>query len=94
MSDDGKLVELTKIFDQTEADLLAAFLEDDGLEFQMRRSARSMAPIMPTSQVPTVFMVYEADLERAKVLLDDYNTAQAASIPPDDPADTGDPESS
>ena len=86
MEQDSKLVELTRLYDQTEADLFAAFLEDDGLEFQMRRSARSMATILPTSEAPTIFMVYEEDLERAKDLLEEYQRIQAASIPPDDPA--------
>ena len=80
------LVELVRIPDPVEADLFAAFLEDDGLEFQMRRSARTMAPAMPSSQTSTVFMVYSEDLERASVLLDDYRKGQAASIPPDDEA--------
>ncbi len=84
MTKDDNLVELTRIFDQTEADLFAAFLEDDGIEFQMRRSARSLAPMLPTAGTPTVFMVYKADQERAKVLLDDYKKAQAASVPPED----------
>ena len=93
MNEEVKLVELTRIYEQVEADLVAAFLEDDGLEFQMRRSARTMAPMMPTSQVPTIFMVYEADLERAKTLLEEYRKNQAASIPPDEAADTGNDES-
>ena len=84
MSDEEKLVELTRLYDQVGADLFAAFLEDDGLEFQMRRSARSMASVMPASETPTIFMVYEADLERAKVLLDDYQKAQKASLPPEE----------
>lgn len=84
MSDD-KLVELTRIYDPVAADLFAAFLEDGDIEFQMRRSARSMASVMPSSETPTVFMVYEEDFESAKELLEDYQNAQASSLPPDDP---------
>jgi hypothetical protein len=87
MGEEDKLVELTRIVDPVEADLVAAFLEDDELEFQMRRNARTMASIMPASEVPTVFMVYEADLERAKDLLEEYRKVQAASLPPDDAID-------
>lgn len=82
MSDD-KLVELTRIYDPVAADLLAAFLEDGGIEFQMRRSARSMATVMPSAETPTIFMVYDEDLETAKELLEDYNRGQSASLPPD-----------
>lgn len=89
MADEDKLVELTRVTDPVEADLLAAFLEDGELEFQMRRSARTMAPIMPASEVATVFMVYEQDLESAKDLLEEYREVQAASIPPDDAIDPG-----
>jgi hypothetical protein len=92
MTTENKLVELTRVYDQVEADLIAAFLEDDGLEFQMRRSARTMATIMPPSEVPTIIMVYETDLERAKDLLEEYRKVQAASLPPDDAVDTGEGE--
>ena len=77
-----KLVELVRIADPIEADLFAAFLEDGGLEFQMRRSARTMAPALTSSETATKFMVYDGDLERAKVLLEDYRKGQAASVPP------------
>ena len=80
---DEKLVELTRIYDPIAADLFAAFLEDGGLEFQMRRSARSMATVMPSAETPTIFMVYQQDLETAKELLETYKTEQAASLPPD-----------
>ncbi|MDJ0764566.1 MAG: hypothetical protein QNJ97_16430 [Myxococcota bacterium] len=83
MNDKDKLVELTRVADPVEADLLAAFLEADGLEFQMRRSARTMAPAFPTAQSATIFMVYEADVTRAQALLEEYSRAQAATTPPD-----------
>jgi len=85
MTMDEKLAELIRIYDQIEADLFAAFLENGNLEFQMRRSARSMAPALPSAGTPTVFMVYEADHERAKELLEEYKRVQAASVPPDKP---------
>ena len=87
MSDD-KLVELIRIYDPVAADLFAAFLEDGDIEFQMRRSARSMATVMPSSETPTIFMVYEEDLENAKELLEDYQEGQASSLPADDSDDT------
>ena len=79
---DEKLVELTRIYDPIAADLFAAFLEDGGIEFQMRRSARSMASVMPSAETPTIFMVYEQDLETGKELFETYKKEQAASLPP------------
>lgn len=84
MTKQDNLVELTRIYDQVEADLLAAFLEDDGLEFQMRRSARTMAPALPTAETPTIFMVFSEDEERAKDLLNEYREAQKADSSPND----------
>lgn len=83
---DSNLVELTRVYDPIEADLLAAFLEDGDIEFHMRRSARTMASLMPSSETPVKFMVYEQDLEQAKSLLEEYSAAQNASVPPDENA--------
>jgi len=83
MKNSNDRVELVKIYDPVEADLFAAFLEDGGIEFQMRRSARTMAGLMPSSETPVSFHVYEEELEPAKALLEEYKKSQAASLPLD-----------
>lgn len=82
MEDQDRVVELIRVFDMIEADLIAAFLEDDGLEFLLERSARSMAPLFPGAESPIIIKVYEEDLERAKALLDEYGRLQQrADVP-------------
>jgi hypothetical protein len=76
MEEQEKVVELVRVFDMIEADLIAAFLEDDGLEFRIVRSARSMAPLLPGAESPTIIKVYESDLERARALLEEYGRLQ------------------
>lgn len=72
-----EFVELVRIYNQTEADLLAAFLEDDGLEFQMERSARTLAGLYPPTESPIIFRVYADEEERGKELLAAYKSIQA-----------------
>lgn len=74
-----EFVELVRIYNQTEADLLAAFLEDDGLEFQMERSARTLAGLYPATESPVIFRVYPDELDRGKELLEAYREIQARS---------------
>lgn len=76
MEEQDRVVELVRVFDMIEADLIAAFLEDDGLEFQIVRSARSMAPLLPGAETPTIIKVYETDMERARALLEEYGRLQ------------------
>ncbi|MCU0661820.1 MAG: DUF2007 domain-containing protein [Myxococcota bacterium] len=76
MEEQDRFVELVRVFDTVEADLIAAFLEDDGLEFQLERSARSLGPLMPGAESPTIIKVYAEDLDRARTLLEEYGRLQ------------------
>lgn len=83
MENEGRFVELTRVFDPIEADLLAAFLEDGEVEFEMvnRESARVMASLLSPMQNPVIFHVREEDLEQAALLLQEYRSMQAAAPP-------------
>ncbi|MBN2801616.1 MAG: DUF2007 domain-containing protein [Deltaproteobacteria bacterium] len=85
MSEDGHYVDLVKIGDPIEADLLSAFLGDSEIEFEVvnRGTAGIMSNIMPASVNPIVFKVLEDDKERALELIEEYRMLQKASIPPD-----------
>ena len=85
--DNSEYVELTRISDPVQADLLAAFLEDGDVEFQVvnRSGAGFMSQLIPRSANPVVFRILRDDLDRGKVLLDEYTTLQGQPTPPDDP---------
>lgn len=84
--------ELVRIGDPVEADLLAAFLEDGEIEFQVvnRSGAGFMSQLMPRAQNPVVFRVLEEHLEIGKMLLEEYRTMQHSAVPADDEVPTED----
>lgn len=92
--DNSEYVELTRISDPVQADLLAAFLEDGDVEFQVvnRSGAGFMSQLIPRSANPVVFRILRDDLERGRVLLEEYNSLQSQPAPPDDPEPDDEPE--
>lgn len=84
MSEQGDYVELIRIGDPVQADLLAAFFEDGDIEFQVvnRSGAGFMSQLMPRAANPVVFRILEDDFERGKVLLDEYRSLQKKSLVP------------
>jgi len=72
--------ELTRVTDRIEADLLAAFLEDDEVTFKMIKNAQTMASLMPPSQVPVVFHVLKEHIPRAKDLLEAFQEEKKKQI--------------
>ena len=86
MTYEEHMVELTRVTDPIEADLLAAFLDNNSVEFQMSKSAQTMSTMVPSGS-PIVFMVFEEHLGVAKEAVDEYIRIQKASIPPDDAFD-------
>jgi len=97
MTEEERFVELVRIGDPIQADLLAAFLEDGEIDFQCinRTTAGLMAQLMPRAQNPVIFRVREEDLERAEDLLAEYRKMQEAELIPSEippPPDDGDEE--
>ncbi|MBN2714813.1 MAG: hypothetical protein JXX14_03095 [Deltaproteobacteria bacterium] len=92
MTERSEYVELTRVSDPVQADLLAAFLEDGDVEFQVvnRSGAGFMSQLIPRSANPVLFRILATDFERGKVLLEEYNTLQLQPTPSDDDALTGD----
>jgi hypothetical protein len=68
--------ELIQVTDATEADLLAAFLEDGDVTFKLIKTAQTMASLMPSSQAPIIFQVLKEDMARAQELLKAYRETQ------------------
>lgn len=82
-----QFVELTRIADPIAADLLAVFLDDCELEYQMldRSSAPVLASMLPKAQRPVTFRVRLADLVRARQLVAEYQKLQDAELLPSEP---------
>jgi hypothetical protein len=83
---DEEFVELVKVASSIEADLLAVYLDQAGLEFQMldHTSAPVLASMLPKAQRPVTFAVRQKDLERANKLVAEYDELQSAA--PSDPS--------
>ncbi len=91
MAPDGNFVELVRIGDPIEADLLTAFLGNSEIEFivQNRVGTGMMNQLMPRAQNAVIFRVREEHLDRARELLEEYRKMQAgeiipSSMPPED----------
>ncbi|MBW2277394.1 MAG: hypothetical protein JRF63_07870 [Deltaproteobacteria bacterium] len=84
---DDRFVELVKIASSIEADLLAVYLDDCGLEFQMLDHTRApvLASMLPQAQRPVTFRVRLADLVQARKLVVEYKDLQSAELLPSDP---------
>jgi hypothetical protein len=79
MQEQSEYSELVRIGDPIAADLLAAFLEDGDIEFQMvnRSGAGFMSQLIPRAANPVIFRVLTEDLSRAKILLEEYHRLQS-----------------
>ena len=84
MSPEYEYTELVRIGDPIQADLLAAFLEDGDLHFQIinRHSAGFMANLVPREANPVIFKVLEPDMEQGNTLLLEYRKLQNAELIP------------
>lgn len=86
MTEQSEYLELIRIGDPVQADLFAAFLDDGDVEFQVvnRSGAGFMSQLIPRAANPVVFRVLEEDLERGKILLDEYRAMQKVVMPSDE----------
>ena len=86
MTEQSEYVELTRVSDPVQADLLAAFLEDGDVEFQVvnRSGAGFMSQLIPRAANPVVFRILTEDFERGKTLLEEYNSLQQKPSVDDD----------
>jgi hypothetical protein len=86
MAEQSEYVELVRISDPVQADLLAAFLEDGDIEFQVvnRSGAGFMSQLIPRAANPVLFRILAKDLERGKVLLSEYQMLQQKPSSPDE----------
>ncbi len=84
MAPDGNFVELVRIGDPIEADLLTAFLGNSEIEFivQNRMGTGMMNQLMPRAQNAVIFRVRKENLERGKELLEEYRKMQSGEIIP------------
>jgi hypothetical protein len=93
MAEQSEYVELVRISDPVQADLLAAFLEDGDIEFQVvnRSGAGFMSQLIPRAANPVLFRILAKDLDRGKVLLSEYQMLQQKPSSPneDDDDDSG-----
>lgn len=82
-----QFVELTRIADPIAADLLAVFLDDRELEYQMlgRSSAPVLASMLPQARRPVTFRVRMVDLVRARKMVTEYQELQSAELLPSEP---------
>ena len=82
MTEQSEYVELTRVSDPVQADLLAAFLEDGDVEFQVvnRSGAGFMSQLIPRAANPVVFRILTDDLERGKLLLKEYEGLQSQRV--------------
>jgi hypothetical protein len=80
----GDYVRLASISDPVEAELLAVFLDNHGLEFGMtdRHSAPVLGGLTPQVQRPVSFLVPEDQLEHGRSLLEEYQRLQAREAVP------------
>ncbi len=86
MAEQSEYVELVRISDPVQADLLAAFLEDGDIEFQVvnRSGAGFMSQLIPRAANPVLFRILAKDLDRGKVLLSEYQMLQQKPSSPDE----------
>jgi len=84
---DDRFVELVKVASSIEADLLAVYLDQAGLEFRMlgKASAPVLASMTPKAQRPVTFAVQLKDLVHARKLVTEYKDLQSAELVPSDP---------
>lgn len=82
-----EFVELVKVSSSIDADLLAVYLDQAGLEFRMldHTSAPVLASMLPKAQRPVTFTVRLGDLVAARKLVADYDELQSAELLPSDP---------
>ncbi|MFO8070342.1 MAG: DUF2007 domain-containing protein [Polyangia bacterium] len=82
--DPGDYVQLASISDPMEAELLAVFLDNHGLEFGMtdRHSAPVLGGLTPQVQRPVSFLVPANRLEQGRSLLEEYERLQAREAVP------------
>jgi hypothetical protein len=86
MAEQSEYVELVRISDPVQADLLAAFLEDGDIEFQVvnRSGAGFMSQLIPRAANPVLFRILAKDLDRGKVLLSEYQMLQQKPSSPNE----------
>jgi hypothetical protein len=82
-----EFVELVKIASSIEADLLAVYLDQAGLEFRMldKTSAPVLASMLPKAHRPVTFVVRLKDLVQARKFVTEYKELQSAELLPSDP---------
>jgi len=82
--DETRFMELTRIPDPIQAELLAIFLDNSGLEFRMvgMRSAPVLAALIPGAHEPVIFEVPADQFEHGRELLTEYELAQAREFVP------------
>ena len=81
MAPEGHFVELERIGDPIQAELLTAFLGDSEIEFivQNRVGPGMMSQLMPRAQNAVIFRVREEHLERGNELLEEYRKMQSGA---------------
>jgi len=86
-NDNDTFVELVRVASPIDADLLAVYLDQCELDFQMldRASAPVLASMLPKAQRPVTFRVRLADLVRARELVAEYDKLQSVELLPSDP---------
>jgi hypothetical protein len=96
MTEQEEFVELVRIDDLIEADLLTTFLEDSDVEYRVanRSGAGLMSGLMPASENPVIFLVLNTDLEMGQQLLEEFRSFEKADIPADDAVVTEDDDAS
>jgi hypothetical protein len=87
MPEDTNFIELVRIGDPVQAALLAAFLEDGGIEFH-RTAIGMMDPLFPRAARPVIFSVPAEFEERGRELLNEYRRLidEGKVLPAEDPA--------
>jgi len=89
MAPEGNFVELVRIGDPIQADLLTAFLGDSEIEFIVQnRVGPMMSQLMPRAQNAVIFRVREEHLERGNELLEEYRKMQSEAEGAGDSGDT------
>jgi hypothetical protein len=80
---DDRFVELVQAPNSTEADLLAMYLTNCEIEFQMlgHSSAPVQAGLVPEARRPVTFRVRLKDLVQARKLVEEYDKMQSAPSP-------------
>jgi len=89
MENEGGYLELTRLSDPLEAELLAAFLADGEVAFRInnRMGARMFGSLLAPADNPVIILVRDDDFERAELLLDEYRSLQEEQRGGDDEGD-------